>query len=339
MKTCPNCGSENADNMNFCCNCGTALPSVSPEQKPVQQQPIQQVVATPVQQPAYQQPVQQYQQPAYQQPAPQYQAQSFPTSGAYAEPPKTNGLCKAGFILALVSLVTAGLTSFIGLILSICGLVSASKKKQKGKGLAIAGIIISAIFILVAILFFGVFVEAFNETLEEYEDKVSSYEDDEDDEDDEDKPATEMSSSDIEDKIRSTNWLEKHDNSYLDLESDGYDFTYYQDKEDKDNYYYEGFYDLYVGEDAVEYITEDLEEYGVTEDELEGLFDRNEEYDEANLVCLVIHNETCMIDGENTLEEDVVSPYYGFYLKDGSDEVLDLTNMNTATIFTFIPED
>ena len=60
----------------------------------------------------------------------------------------TNGLCVAGFVVSLVSILCCGLTSIIGLILSIVGLILANKRGQGGKGMAIAGIIISALFTL-----------------------------------------------------------------------------------------------------------------------------------------------------------------------------------------------
>jgi len=48
----------------------------------------------------------------------------------------TNGLAIAGFILAF-------LLAPIGFILSVIGLIQAGRRRQKGKGLAIAGIIVS----------------------------------------------------------------------------------------------------------------------------------------------------------------------------------------------------
>ena len=65
---------------------------------------------------------------------------------------KTNGLCIAGLITSLVSIVLLGTTSIIGLILSIIGLITAGNKKEKGKGQAIAGIIISSVLVVVWIL-------------------------------------------------------------------------------------------------------------------------------------------------------------------------------------------
>ena len=64
---------------------------------------------------------------------------------------KNNSLSIAGFICSLVGLLTCGITSLIGLILSIIGL-SSSKKKGEKDPFALAGIIISAIYIAILIL-------------------------------------------------------------------------------------------------------------------------------------------------------------------------------------------
>lgn len=67
------------------------------------------------------------------------------------------GLATAGFILALIGLVSFGFTSLIGLILSIIGRVQ-TKRAGQPSGLALAGIIVSIITmiigIIVAVLFF-----------------------------------------------------------------------------------------------------------------------------------------------------------------------------------------
>lgn len=68
------------------------------------------------------------------------------------QPKKKNGLSTAGFICSLCGFITCGLTSIIGLILSIIGL-SNSKKAGESDGLAIAGIIISAIPLAIGLLF------------------------------------------------------------------------------------------------------------------------------------------------------------------------------------------
>ena len=129
---CPNCGTQNNDGVRFCANCGTALtPNVSaaPQAAPMQ---------TPPPAPAPVQPVA---------PVAPVQPQAVPVSANPQQ--KTNVLCIVGLIGSLASIVFLGTTAIVFLILSIIGLILAGKKNEKGKGQAIAGIIISAILVVV----------------------------------------------------------------------------------------------------------------------------------------------------------------------------------------------
>ena len=65
---------------------------------------------------------------------------------------KNNSLALAGFIVSLVSFLCCGGGSIIGLVLSIIGLNQINKTNEKGKGLAIAGIILSSIGFIIAII-------------------------------------------------------------------------------------------------------------------------------------------------------------------------------------------
>ena len=65
---------------------------------------------------------------------------------------KRSGLTTAGFICSLLGFITCGITSIVGLILSIIG-YSDSKKNGKPDNLALAGIIISAIPVALIVLF------------------------------------------------------------------------------------------------------------------------------------------------------------------------------------------
>ena len=146
MKTCPNCGSSNPDNMNFCNNCGTGLKDVTPvSEQPVQASSFAQVEEKPVQPTPVVEPTPVVAKPIQPQ-------QSYSNFESEAAPKTNNGLCVAGFVVSLISILTVGTTAFISLILSICGLVSASKKGNK-KGLGIAGLIISIILTLVGCFF------------------------------------------------------------------------------------------------------------------------------------------------------------------------------------------
>jgi uncharacterized membrane protein YvbJ len=61
---------------------------------------------------------------------------------------KFNGLSIAGFVCAFIF-------PFLGLLFSIIGLVIACKKQEAGKGLAIAGIVISVAFLVPYIIMYN----------------------------------------------------------------------------------------------------------------------------------------------------------------------------------------
>ena len=64
----------------------------------------------------------------------------------------SNGWGIAGFVCSLVSLLCCGIIVFAGLPMSIVGLVNANKHNGVGKGLSIAGIVISGAAIFTMIL-------------------------------------------------------------------------------------------------------------------------------------------------------------------------------------------
>lgn len=68
---------------------------------------------------------------------------------------QTDGFAVTGFILSLVSILCCGGTSFLGLIFSIVGLVNCNKTGKGGKELAIAGIVLSAILLILIVLFYA----------------------------------------------------------------------------------------------------------------------------------------------------------------------------------------
>lgn len=134
---CPKCGTQNADGVKFCANCGNNL---MPDAAPAQPQAP---YAAPVQ-------------PAQPTPAPVQ-----PVAPIVAMPQqKTNVLCIVGMITSFVSIITLGTTSLVSLILSIIGLITAGKKNERGKGQAITGIIISSVLLLTFLI--GIIVGIYN---------------------------------------------------------------------------------------------------------------------------------------------------------------------------------
>jgi prepilin-type processing-associated H-X9-DG protein len=78
--------------------------------------------------------------------------QGSPAAGAQpaAAPPKASGLAISSLVLGCLGLLTCGVTSLVGLVLGIIALVRINKSKGQigGYGLALAGTIVSAAFLL-----------------------------------------------------------------------------------------------------------------------------------------------------------------------------------------------
>lgn len=326
MAICPNCGAANDDGTKFCTSCGGPLPVTQ------QPQPVQPVYQQPSQ-PAYQQPV--VQQPVPQQPV---YNQSVAAQPAGVQQTEKNGMSTAGFVLSLIGIFTFGITSLFGLIFSIVGLIASGKKNKAGKGKAIAGIIMSAFMIVVMILVTVLlsssltdYVDRSERTRDEIRTSSTVNEPD-------DKPV-----SDYEKRIVKFNWITRGDGSYLTFNRKDKSFKYYMTYTDTSDNYYSGHYQIYTGKDAVDYITEDLEDMGVTRSELRQLFRDNEMYDEENLICICLDNEELITDGTLQDTDPWTTHYYGFYLINEVDgkkyEILDLAGMESASYYTFLRED
>lgn len=134
--------------------------------------------------------------------------------------------------------------------------------------------------------------------------------------------------------ISGTSWTAR-DGSWMTF-TDEENYAWYQDRTVTDDNYYAGTYEFYMGEDALKYLTEDLKEYGVTETEMQRVFDSNEEYSLDNLVCMTARNRSFMLDGAEQLNEEKEISYYGFMLQDGG--YLDIANMTTGTYYGFTKE-
>lgn len=130
--------------------------------------------------------------------------------------------------------------------------------------------------------------------------------------------------------VKGTTWTAS-DSSEMIFEDDR--LYWYKDSSDHNDNYYSGIYKLYVGKEAVDYITTDLSSYGVTKSELEGIFDRNEEYDESNFVVFDINYDKYVLNGKNMTIPRPQVPLYGFILKNNT--YLDVANMNTGSYYKF----
>ena len=106
---CPNCGTQNPDDVKFCANCGAAL-SVDVNAASSPAPSLAPVVEIPA--------------------------------------PKQNVLCTVALFGSLASISLLGTTALPFLIVSIIGFISAIKNKENGIGYAVAGMIITGILVL-----------------------------------------------------------------------------------------------------------------------------------------------------------------------------------------------
>lgn len=170
---CPNCGNRILDaNASFCPNCGAQLNSFTQgnDQSSAQQDSQQNS------QQDFQQNSQQDFQQDSQQNSQQDSRQSWYNQFNYTPPQQDctpcapsanfNGLSIAGFSLSCAAIISNillfGLPGIVGLILSIVGLCQCNKRSEKGRGLAIAGIVIGAVLTLLMILTYAGLILAFD---------------------------------------------------------------------------------------------------------------------------------------------------------------------------------
>lgn len=147
---------------------------------------------------------------------------------------------------------------------------------------------------------------------------------------------TEPDKSMEQDALAGTSWIAENDGSQWVFGEDQ-SFFWYQTKGETDDNYYGGTYEFHIGQDAVNYLTEDLSSYGVSEEEITGVFGSAEGYTLDNFVCFSTTNTTFMLNGTEQLSDEVVTSYFGFLLSNGS--VLDIANMNTGTYYGFEKEE
>lgn len=174
MSICPSCGAQNSNNDKFCTSCGSKLPVVEPAKAEEILKQVDDSSSIIDATPKYEAPkveTPKYEAPKYEEPKKDYY-----DINNYDEPEKSgsNGVAVAGFVVSLVSFFACcgcGFLWIVSLILSIVGAVK-SKTVGKGKGLAIAGIIISAIQGLFIVAYLGYcvsIVARYPAVMEEYQ--------------------------------------------------------------------------------------------------------------------------------------------------------------------------
>ena len=130
--------------------------------------------------------------------------------------------------------------------------------------------------------------------------------------------------------VSNTKWSGSDDSEVVFTDSR---IDWYQSSDNHNDNYYSGNYKFYIGKKAVEYITNDLSEYGITKEELERVFNSRDEFKESNFVVLDIRYDKFVLDGEEQEITRPLVPWFGFILED--DTFLYVVNMNTYSYYNF----
>lgn len=321
MAYCPHCGSLTNDGAKFCGNCGGVLQASQPQavQPVAQPQPQQQPQAQPQPQPVNQQPVQQAVPPV-----------AEPVSQPVQNAPKTknNGLCTAGFVLSLLGVFLFGITTLFGLIFSVIGLISVGKKKENGKGKAIAGIILSLFMVIVVVA--GIIVLKTNNPVTDFIGRTFGI-------------YPNYKAPDYEDFATKEGWIVVEDESYIVFDAEKNTVKYCMSYLETEDFYISGHYKMLTGKKAFKYLTEELGDSGITKDKLDELIGENEEYFEDSLIAITCDYEEYIYDGEVQDDfEPKTTHLYGFYtLIDKNEQVFDaikIYNLGSGGTYTLIKE-
>lgn len=131
--------------------------------------------------------------------------------------------------------------------------------------------------------------------------------------------------------IKNTSWVNVTEGSELKLLEGDFKWFGTQGNYNGDVQY--GDFKFYIDDMAVDFITQDLKSYGVTTEELQKLFDNNEEYDKSNFVVFSINLEGYTVGGQTTTVNQTIY-WYGFLLSNNQN--LQVVNMSTATYYNFM---
>lgn len=230
-------------------------------------------------------------------------------------------------IFGILSLINLS-KPLIAIILAAIGIVLGQKYKKEtgsksyGPLLGMISIIIS-LLIIFCIIMYGVFIvkEITDETSKNIEENYFH------DDNDEENGLDEYESFDL----KGYSWL-GNDNSMLYLNNDN-SYAWYQNDNVKDDNYHIGIYHFYTGQDAINYITNNLKEYNMTEEDQKDLIE-NSNYNLENYYFIELNCTESKINGvDQNLYTNKIH-YYGFY--DNKRQYLDLINMATKNQAGFI---
>ena len=218
----------------------------------------------------------------------------------------------------------------IAIILSIISIIIGKKYKKEtgnnsdGSIIATISLIISSIYIIATIIFIIIF-NNYNEDnyleqiLNKYNNNYFEYNEYYKDEYNNQESFN----------ISGYSWL-GIDNSILYL-NNNYKYNWYQNDQDHNDNFHTGNYEFYTGEDAINYISINLPEYGLTEEKQRNII-KNNNYKIKDYYILIINcNKSIINNQEQDLNNTIY--YYGFYNKDLNQ--LHLTNIQTNSSAQF----
>lgn len=275
-----------------------------------------------------------------------YNNYNYYNNGAYRQPDRQKGkggFAIASFVLGLTAMLSCGcgpgaialyaanlwslgaavaaflVGGFAALVVGIAGLVfgiiSCARRAQK-QGMAVAGIITSAICLLLSMIMWIVIFRDYspNDSVEQYMDAIAKGQ---------------------ENSVFNDKYFELDDGSCIYFYKDGNFYWYESDQNHTDNYY-QGTYETKSGESGIDYIVDELPEYGVTAQEMEDYFLRvgdDDLYREKNFLYLELHTELQHIGGKEE-NNDRISRYMGFY----AEGVYDAANMDSSSYVLFVEQ-
>lgn len=164
MKNCSKCGASVAESNKFCTMCGCLIENIEVANETVNETTSKQENVEMNQMPLNNMTQNQQMPNNGSNPYNGYNQYGPAPMNNVNQGPKTNGLAIGGFICSLVGMLCCfiPMIGIVGLVLSIVGLNKIKTTGEKGKGLAIAGIVLGAIAVAlyVILLIIGIFGEA-----------------------------------------------------------------------------------------------------------------------------------------------------------------------------------
>lgn len=111
-------------------------------------------------------------------------------------------------------------------------------------------------------------------------------------------------------------------------------FVWYLSDANHDDNYYAGTYEFHFGENAMDYIINELPEFGITKKVMMDYFENNKDnelFNISNFCFMTIHNEKMVYYGE-TINENANSYYMGYYIEG----CIDVINLKTGFNAVFV---